>query len=157
MCGVGAADAGLNRQQNLYDGDQKNSTMKNARVLVIDDHHAHSEGLAELLSLKGFETLSTTSGIRGLEIVSEWKPDALLTGLEIPDVNGFEICRRTRAKPEPQSIALISHTGSQSIPDPDAQYEAFLTYPVETSDLVLTITGSILRRRKRSADLGQNA
>lgn len=55
--------------------------MKATRILVIDDHRAHSEGLAELLSLKGFETLSTTSGIRGLELVSEWKPDAVLTDL----------------------------------------------------------------------------
>jgi hypothetical protein len=130
--------------------------MKTARVLVIDDHRAHSEGLAELLSLKGFETLSTTSGIRGLELVSEWKPDAVLTDLDIPDVNGFEICRRSRAKQEWQSIAVIFHTGSQPIPDTNAQYDAFLTYPVETSDLVLTITGSILRRRKRSGDLSQN-
>jgi len=129
--------------------------MNTARVLVIDDHRAHSEGLTELLSLKGFETLSTTSGIRGLELVSEWKPDAVLTDLDIPDVNGFEICRRIRAQPEWQSIAVIFHTGSQPIPDTDAQYDAFLTYPVETSDLVLTITRSILRRRKRSGDLSQ--
>ena len=88
--------------------------------------------------------------------MSEWKPDAVLTDLDIPDVNGFEICRRIRAKREWQSIAVIFHTGSQPIPDTDAQYDAFLTYPVETSDLVLTITGSILRRRKRSGDLSQN-
>jgi CheY-like chemotaxis protein len=42
--------------------------METACVLVIDDSHAHSEGLAELLSLKGFETLSTTSGIRALSL-----------------------------------------------------------------------------------------
>jgi CheY-like chemotaxis protein len=122
--------------------------MKNARVLVIDDHLPHSEGLAELLSLKGFETRYTTSGLKGLEIVSEWKPDAILTDLDLPDMNGHEVCRRIRSNPEWKSIAVIFHTGSQPAPEYDAEYDAFLTYPVETNDLVVTITGSILRRQK---------
>jgi CheY-like chemotaxis protein len=121
--------------------------METARVLVIDDNHAHSEGLAELLPLKGFETLSTTSGIRGLGLVSEWEPDAVLTDLEIPDMNGYEVCRRIRSNPEWKAVAVILHTGSQPMPDTDAEYDAFLTYPVVTSDLVFTIKGSIMRRR----------
>lgn len=122
--------------------------MDRFRVLVIDDRLPHSEGLAELLSLKGFETISTTSGVRGMELVSEWKPDAVLTDLDIPDMNGFEICRRIRTNPEWESIAVIFHTGSQPVPDYEAKYDAFLTYPVETSELAVTIMGSVMRRRK---------
>jgi CheY-like chemotaxis protein len=121
--------------------------METLRVLVIDDHHAHSEGLAELLSQNGFETLSTTSGLRGMELVSEWKPDAVLTDLGLPDMNGFEICRRIRSNPEWKSIAVIFHTGSQPMPTYGSEADAFLTYPVVTSDLVFTIRGSIMRRR----------
>jgi CheY-like chemotaxis protein len=124
--------------------------MKTARVLVIDDHCAHSEGLAELLSLRGFETLSTTSGIRGLELVSEWEPDAVLTDLDIPDLNGFDICRRIRSNPDWNKVAVIFHTGSQPMPAYEAGYDAFLTYPIESNALVSTIRGSIMRRRNIS-------
>ena|SRR3984885_2404105 len=106
--------------------------METVRVLVIDDNHGHSEGLAELLSLKGFETRSTTSGIHGLEVVSEWEPDAVLT--DVPDMNGYEVCRRIRSNSEWNAVAVIFHTGSQPMPDTDAEYDAFLTYPIMTSD-----------------------
>jgi CheY-like chemotaxis protein len=98
----------------------------------------------------GFETISTTSGIHGRELGEEWKPDAVLTDLDMPDIDGFEICRRIRSNPEWNAIAVIFHTGSQPIPEMDAGYDAFLTYPVDTSDLVFTITGSIMRRREMS-------
>src|ERR1700733_2396581 len=83
-------------------------------------------------SLKGFETRSTTSGIHGLEVVSEWEPDAVLT--DVPDMNGYEVCRRIRSNSEWNAVAVIFHTGSQPMPDTDAEYDAFLTYPIMTSD-----------------------
>jgi two-component system OmpR family response regulator len=125
-----------------------NSIQKILRVLVIDDRLAHSEGLAELLSLKGFETTSTTSGLRGLELISEWKPDAVLTDIDLPDINGYEVCKQIRSKQEWRAIAVIFHTGSQPMPVDSVEYDAFLTYPVETGDLIATITGSVMRRRK---------
>ena len=119
-----------------------------ARVLVIDDHQEHCEGLAELLALKGFETRAATEGMHGLQLVAEWQPDAVLTDLSLPDLNGSDLCRRIRSNPEWDNIAVIFHSGSQPYPHSDGDCDAFLTYPVETRDLVVTITGCILRRQR---------
>jgi CheY-like chemotaxis protein len=119
-----------------------------ARVLVVDDHQEHCEGLAELLALKGFETTYTTSGIQGLHLVAEWQPDAVLTDLNLPDLNGSDLCQRIRSNPDWDSIAVIFHTGSEPLPYHGVDCDAFLTYPVATSDLVVTIIGCIARRQR---------
>ena len=119
-----------------------------ARVLVVDDHLEHCEGLAELLGHKGFETTYTTSGIQGLRLVAEWHPDAVLTDLNLPDLNGTDLCQRIRSNPDWDRIAIIFHTGSEPLPYHGVDCDAFLTYPVETRDLVTTITGCITRRRR---------
>jgi len=124
----------------------------NARVLVVDDHAAHAEGMAELLALKGFKTKPTTSGTEALKLVTDWKPDAVLTDLGLPDLSGFEICRRIRSNPAWNTVAVIFHTGSQPHPGHPTECDAFLTYPVETSTLVATVTGSIMRRRNRLSE-----
>ena len=119
-----------------------------ARVLVVDDHEEHCEGLAELLSLKGFEAKCVTTGMRVLQLVAEWQPDAVLTDLSLPDINGYELCHRIRSNPDWDNIAVIFHTGSEPLPYHGVDCDAFLTYPVTTSDLVVTITGCIARRQR---------
>lgn len=125
----------------------KNFTVS-ASVLVVDDHRAHGEGLAEILSLHGFQTKFAATGTEGLRLVAEWKPDAVLTDLSLPDINGYEICHRIRLNPEWDRVAVILHTGSQRLPGYGEACDAFLTYPIATSDLINVIRGSIMRRRK---------
>jgi CheY-like chemotaxis protein len=122
-----------------------------ARVLVVDDHEEHCEGLAELLSLQGYETKCAITGMQGLRLVAEWQPDAVLTDLSLPDLNGSDLCHRIRSNPDWDSIAVIFHTGSEPLPYHGVDCDAFLTYPVATTDLVVTITGCIARRQRSFA------
>jgi CheY-like chemotaxis protein len=126
-----------------------------ARILVVDDHQAHAEGLAELLALHGYQATFALTGKQALNAVADSVPDVVLTDLDIPDLSGYEICRRIRSNPEWENIVVIFHSGSEPSPDYDADYDAFLTYPMGTSDLVTVITGSILRRQ-RNRGMAQN-
>jgi DNA-binding response OmpR family regulator len=119
------------------------------KVLVIDDNEAHSEGLAELLQLAGFEASHVLTGGEGLEAARTLSVDAVLLDMNLPDMNGFEVCRRLRRDPRTAGIAVIFHTAQGSVPGARHEGDAFLTYPVAMNEVYAAIRTSIDRRRNR--------
>jgi DNA-binding response OmpR family regulator len=119
------------------------------RVLVIDDNKAHAEGLAELLSLAGFEAWHVLTGNEGIESARTLNVDAVLLDMNLPDMNGFEVCRRLRRDPRTASVAVVFHTAQGSIPGARHEGDAFLTYPIAMSEVYATIRASIERRKSR--------
>jgi len=119
------------------------------RVLVIDDNKAHAEGLAELLGLSGFEAWHVLTGAEGIEAAREHHVDAVLLDMNLPDMNGFEVCRRLRRDARTAHIAVVFHTAQGSVPGARHDGDAFLTYPVAMSEVYSTIRGSVERRKNR--------
>jgi DNA-binding response OmpR family regulator len=119
------------------------------KVLVIDDHKAHAEGLAELLQLAGFDASYVQTGVEGLAEARERKVDAVLLDMNLPDMNGFEVCRRLRRDPDTLGVAVVFHTAQGSVPGARHEGDAFLTYPVAMSEVYAVIRASVERRRKR--------
>jgi two-component system cell cycle response regulator len=119
------------------------------RVLVIDDNKAHAEGLAELLELAGFEASHALTGAGGIEFARTNPVDAVLLDMNLPDMNGFEVCRRLRRDPRTANIAVVFHTAQGSVPGARHEGDAFLTYPVAMSEVYSVIRGSVERRRSK--------
>jgi len=119
------------------------------KVLVIDDNKAHAEGLAELLGLSGFEAWHVLTGAEGIEAARTLAVDAVLLDMNLPDMNGFEVCRRLRRDPRTAHIAVVFHTAQGSVPGARHEGDAFLTYPVAMSEVYSTIRGSVERRKNR--------
>ncbi|HEX4322176.1 MAG TPA: response regulator [Acidobacteriaceae bacterium] len=119
------------------------------KVLVIDDNQAHSEGLAELLQLAGFEASHVLTGGEGVEAARNLGVDAVLLDMNLPDMNGFEVCRRLRRDPRTAGVAVIFHTAQGSVPGARHEGDAFLTYPVAMAEVYAAIRSSIERRRSR--------
>jgi two-component sensor histidine kinase len=68
------------------------------RVLVIDDDEVLRQGYSLLLSNQGYEVFEAANGARGLELAGEMNPDIILLDVVLPDMDGFEICRRILEK-----------------------------------------------------------
>src|ERR1700759_2791020 len=109
------------------------------KVLVIDDHQAHAEGLAELLQLAGFDASYVQTGTEGLMEAKERCVDAVLLDMNLPDMNGFEVCRRLRRDPDTTGVAVVFHTAQGSVPGARHEGDAFLTYPVAMSEVYAVI------------------
>ena len=76
-------------------------------ILVIDDTPANLNVLFEVLNEAGFNVLIAKNGERGLQRVSYAKPDLILLDVMMPDVDGFEVCRRVKQNPETRNIPVI--------------------------------------------------
>ena len=121
--------------------------MSAIKVLVIDDNKAHAEGLAELLELSGFESAAVWTGQDGLDMAERLRVDAVLLDMDLPDIRGFDVCRRLRENPVTAEIAIIFHSGSSPHPGWDHDADSFLTYPIAISEIASVIKGSVLKRQ----------
>jgi len=91
-------------------GTGSNSIVPRKILLIIDDE----EDLASMLSFRlkgmGFNTLTAGDGEKGLESAGQAKPDIILLDLMMPNVDGFEVCRRLKEKEDTRDIPILVFT-----------------------------------------------
>src|SRR5215510_16002625 len=70
-----------------------------ARVLVVDDIAANVRLLEAKLAAEYFEVMSANSGQEALDLIEKQTPDIVLLDVMMPELDGFEVCKRIRANP----------------------------------------------------------
>ncbi len=109
------------------------------KILVVDDRWENRSVIVNFLTPIGFIVVEAVNGIEGLEQARELMPDAIITDLAMPKMDGFELLRHLRASPEFKDIVIIVSSASVFETDQykslDAGADAFLPKPVEASDL----------------------
>jgi DNA-binding response OmpR family regulator len=68
-----------------------------AQILIIDDDTRLSAMLSDYLTAAGYQTRTAETGNSGLQSIARTTPDAVILDVMLPDLDGFEICRRIRA------------------------------------------------------------
>ncbi|MCP4702227.1 MAG: response regulator [Gammaproteobacteria bacterium] len=81
-------------------------SQKKEKVLVIDDVAANIEILDAALQDE-YEVLIATSGEEGLAAVVEERPDLILLDIRMPEMDGYEVCRKLKADPKTREIPVI--------------------------------------------------
>jgi len=87
------------------------STDGESLILIIDDNVPNIRLLATVLADKA-TILFATSGARGLQIAREKRPQLILLDLQMPDMNGYEVCRALKSDPLTQECVVIFVTGN---------------------------------------------
>jgi DNA-binding response OmpR family regulator len=82
--------------------------MAQNRVLVIDDEPKITEVLKLYLEREGFQVAIAGSGKQALERAAGYKPDIIILDLNLPDVDGLEVCRTLRKQ---SNVPIIMLTG----------------------------------------------
>src|SRR5215813_1226471 len=77
-------------------GEQQDMT---ARILVVDDIPANVKLLEVRLLAEYFEVLTATSGPEAIDTCENGKVDVVLLDVMMPDMDGFEVCRKLKADP----------------------------------------------------------
>jgi adenylate cyclase len=89
------------------------------RILIVEDTPANIQALASILKDKGYQISVATNGKQALEVLARVQPDLILLDVMMPEMDGFETCRRLKAHEIWRHIPVI-----------------FLTSKTETTDIV---------------------
>jgi signal transduction histidine kinase/CheY-like chemotaxis protein len=81
------------------------------RVLVVDDNRDAAESLALLLKVMGNETAIAHLGAEALEKAEAFGPDLVILDIGLPDLDGYEVCRRLRSRPWSTGTVIAACTG----------------------------------------------
>src|SRR5437764_1411733 len=110
-----------------------------ARILVVDDQRANVEMMAGVLKARGYAVSTAHDGEQALEQVREIRPDLVVSDILMPNVDGYELCRRLRGAPETALLPVILVTSidahDERIKGLEAGADDFLGKPVNWEEL----------------------
>ncbi|HEX6733367.1 MAG TPA: two-component system response regulator [Azonexus sp.] len=91
-------------------------------ILVIDDTPANLSLLNQLLRIR-YRVRLASSGARGLELAAQQAPDLILLDIMMPDLDGYEVCRRLKAEPVTAGIPVLFLTAKVDAADEEQGFE----------------------------------
>lgn len=99
----------LMKKNNMPIPDELNKA-DNSRVLVIDDDPKILRMIQTILSQEGLEVAAASSGFEAGLLISSWLPDIILLDFLMPEMDGFEVCRRLRSDERTKDTPVIAVT-----------------------------------------------
>jgi pilus assembly protein CpaE len=119
------------------------------KILVVDDDIDSLKLIGLMLQRNGYEVLAANAGNQALSRALSDRPDLIILDLMMPDMNGYEVCRRLRRNPETQTIPIIMFTAKTLIDDKVAGFEAgaddYLTKPTHPAELASRVKAILMR------------
>jgi two-component system cell cycle response regulator DivK len=122
-------------------------------VLLVEDDQDGRKMYAEWLTGAGFRVSEAHNGLQALERALDSRPDVVVTDLNIPGIDGFELTRRLKQDPRTRDVPVLAVTGYAAFAaDPDrarrAGCDVVLPKPCSPDDLEGAIR-SLIRERTR--------
>jgi adenylate cyclase len=122
--------------------------MKNpAKLLVVDDTPKNVKLLADILTAKGYGVVTAASGPEALAQVERQRPDLVLLDVVMPEMSGYDVCRKLRSNPATQLLPVVMVTaldpGEERIKGIEAGADDFLTKPINQAELLARVKSLI--------------
>ena len=124
---------------------------KNPLVLVCDDDSVQRLLIRECLESAGMVVVEAESGREAIELVTNHRPDFIFMDIEMPGLNGIEVCRILRDRPESADTPILIVTGADDRETIDLGFEAGATQYI-TKPLNWPLLGRLVKYMLRTAD-----
>ena len=118
----------------------------NSRVLVVDGKTDVARMLAAALTGEGHQVRTAADGQAAFDRFTQWRPSLVLTDLELPIVDGFELCRRIRAHSRVPIIVMSKKVEEAAIVEAlDSGADDYVASPFSTGELLARIRATLRR------------
>ncbi len=117
--------------------------MKKNKILIVEDEESLLRLESILLISKGYDVIGVSTGQQALDAVLAHCPDLVLLDIMLPEIDGFEVCKRIKSNPETERIPVIMVTAKKN-GDDMAHGEAvgadwYITKPFKSAMVIETI------------------
>ena len=117
--------------------------MSKKKILVVEDEESLLKLESILLISKGYEVIGVPNGKAALDAIDEQKPDLVLLDIMLPEIDGFEVCRRIKNNQQTRDIPVIMLTAKKSREDmtrgENVGADWYITKPFKSAMVIETI------------------
>lgn len=112
-------------------------------ILAVDDNRLIQKMISDILEKAGYRVVTASDGYEALDKVRSVKPDLILLDIEMPGLNGYEVCNRLKCDEECQDIPVIMLTSRSAEKDKMAGLatgvDEYLSKPVQPKELIYIV------------------
>ncbi len=127
------------------------NAQKPAEILVVDDIPDNLDLLSEILDDQDYRVRAATSGPLALQTAAVQVPDLVLLDINMPEMNGYEVCRRLKADPRTRSVPVIFVTARDEDEDEEKGLSLgaadYITKPFKPGIVLARVRAQIRRRQ----------
>lgn len=122
-------------------------------VLVVDDQTTNIQVVGTMLTREGYEVIPATSGAQALQRMAARQPDLVLLDVMMPDMDGFEVCRKLREHPDTSALPVIFVSAANDTEAMMRGLEAggvdYITKPFNKAELLVRVRNQVDLQRAR--------
>ena len=122
---------------------KKEPSITNKTILLIDDTPRNLKMLSELLTQEGFKVSTALNGVIALKYLNSHQPDIILLDIKMPEMDGFEVCRRIRADERIRHIPIIFISALDDVEDKITAFQAggvdYITKPIQVEEVLARV------------------
>jgi len=136
------------------------TTSPQATILAVDDQPDNLRLLATLLSDRGYKVRKALNGQLALTTIQVSPPDLVLLDINMPDMNGYEVCAQLKASESSRDIPIIFVSGLGEVIDKVKAFEVgaadYITKPFQLEEVIARVEHQLTIRRQQAQIQAQN-
>ena len=124
---------------------------KKEYILVVDDTPHNLQLLLNMLTRKGYEAMGVTDGIKALADMQDKLPDLVLLDINMPNINGFEVCQKLKSSDRTRDIPIIFVSARDEVLDKVQAFSLggvdYITKPFQIAEVLARVENQLTLRR----------
>jgi DNA-binding response OmpR family regulator len=117
------------------------------KILIVEDDRHIVALVRYIMEREGYQVAAARDGVEGLDLARDFRPDLVILDLNMPRMDGVEMCRRIKAEQDPLVIFLTVHTERTAMARGyRAGADDYMVKPFELDDLMNRVKALLARR-----------